>query len=437
MFCGRPSGREKSIAFMVPSKIEKYLRSRAIKGPWKIVGNERGGFDGAVIIPALAESNHLFLTLRSLAQNPREILSRFLILVVVNHREDAPLSEKSDNEHTLRRLATVDPSLEILQLAWVNAASRGLELPAKRGVGLARKIGFDLALPCLNYGKAAPPLISLDADTLVRPDYLPALLQHFQETTVPGAVIPFCHRPGSSPDQDRAIRRYELFLRAYVLGLSRAGSPYAFHTVGSAMACLAESYARMGGMNLRVAGEDFYFLNHLAKTGGIAQVKSTVVYPSARTSNRVPFGTGRSVSKLLNEEKGAVLFYQTGCFQVLQDWLTLVARNLDLEGEEIRFKAEGISVDLATYLDSIRFPAVWGKLRENFRARSTLRSGFHAWFDGLKTMKLIHHLSAGPFPRGEPESVMPVFLRWANLEPVDGLGNQLDLLRKIQIGEAY
>jgi hypothetical protein len=422
---------------MVPRNIEEYLKSRAIKGPWKIEGNERGGFDGAVVIPSLAESNHLFLTLRSLAQNPREILSRFLILVVVNHREDAPLSEKSDNEHTLRRLATDDLSLEMLQLAWVNAASKGFELPSKGGVGLARKIGFDLALPFLNYAQADPPLISLDADTLVRPDYLPALIRHFEKTRIPGAVIPFCHQPGSSPDQDGAIRRYELFLRAYVLGLSRAGSPYAFHTVGSAMACLAGSYARMGGMNLRVAGEDFYFLEHLAKTGGIAQVKGTVVYPSARASSRVPFGTGRSVSRLLGEEKGAVLFYQTGCFQILRDWLTLVAQNLDLEGEDIRVKAKGISVDLATYLDSIRFTAMWAKLKKNFRARSTLMSGFHGWFDGLKTMKLIHHLSAWLLPRGEPECIMTGFLQWAGLESVKAIENQLDLLRKLQIGEAY
>jgi hypothetical protein len=54
-------------------------------------------------------------------------------------------------------------------------------------------------------------------------------------------VIPFCHQQGDTPEEDQAIRRYELFLRAYVLGLARAGSPCAFHTVGSAMACTAEA----------------------------------------------------------------------------------------------------------------------------------------------------------------------------------------------------
>ena len=422
---------------MIPPHLTKYLESRAIDGPWKITASDRGDFGGAVIIPALAESDHLFTTLRSLAQNPREILSRFLVLVVVNHRENALLSDKLDNQHTLQQLAMGEPSLQGLHLAWVDAASQGLELPAKGGVGLARKIGFDLALPRLGYGPPDPLLISLDADTLVRPDYLPALIQHFQGTKIPGAVIPFCHRPGSSPEQDRAIGRYELFLRAYVLGLSRAGSPYAFHTVGSAMACLAEPYARMGGMNFRAAGEDFYFLQNLAKTGGIAQVKGTVVYPSARASHRVPFGTGRSISKLLGHEKTAVLFYQKDCFQVLRDWLTLMAQNLESEGEDIQAEAERISAHLAEYLNSIRFITVWDKLRKNFRERSMLMSAFHVWFDGLKTMKLIHYLSAGPLPRSAAERVMPGFLQWAGLEPVEGIDHQLNLLRKIQIGEPY
>jgi hypothetical protein len=422
----------------LPAHIAKYLRSRGVKGPWKITGTDQEGFDGAVVIPALAENDHLFATLQSLAKNPASFLSRFLVLVVVNHRKDAPLSDKSNNEHTLQRLAVGDPSLKELHLARVDAASQGLELPVKGGgVGLARKIGLDLSLPRLRYRPPAPLLICLDADTVVRPDYLPALMRHFQGAKVPGAVIPFCHRPGSSPDQDEAIRRYELFLRVYVLGLSRAGSPYAFHTVGSAMACSAEAYCRMGGMNLRPAAEDFYFLQQLAKTGGVAQVKGTVVYPSARPSHRVPFGTGRSISRLLGKEEGAVLFYQKDCYQILGEWLALIAQNLQSGGEEIRAHTEKISPHLGEYLDNIAFVSVWDKLRKNFPDPSNRTAGFHAWFDGLKTMKLIHHLSAGPLPRSEPENVVRGVLELAGLEPVQGIDAQLALLREIQIGEVY
>ena len=423
---------------MIPSSVKKYLDTRGLCGLWKIAGTQQGGFEGAVVIPSLAETDFLFTTLHALAQNPSELLQRFLIVVVVNHREDAPLSDKLDNQQTLQMLAAKNPSLSGLRLGWVDAASEGLELPAKRGgVGLARKIGLDLALPQLDYEKVSPLFISLDADTLVRPDYLSALIRHFQDAKVSGAVIPFCHQPGSTPEEDRAIKRYELFLRAYVLGLSRAGSPYAFHTVGSAMACSAQAYVRMGGMNVRAAGEDFYFLQQLAKTGGISKVKGTVVYPSPRASYRVPFGTGRSITRLLAGENEAVMFYQTACFQILEEWLALIARNLDAPGEEIRNKTKGISLPLTDFLGRVQFPAVWNKLKKNLRTPSTLLSGFHGWFDGLKTMKLIHHLSAGLFPRKEPEEVLPGLLQWAGLDSVEGIAKQLAVLRKIQIGEDY
>ena len=423
---------------MIPSSIGKYLASRASTGPWVIAGTARKDFDGSVVIPSLAESGLLFSTLHSLAQNPKELLSRFLVLAVVNHREDASSSEKADNRETLKRLSAGGPDLAALQIAWVDAASPGLELPARGGgVGLARKIGFDLALNRLGYGQGSPLLISLDADTLTRPDYLPAIIAHFQEAQTPGAVIPFCHQPGSNREEDRAIRRYELFLRTYVLGLDRAASPYAFHTVGSAMACTAEGYARMGGMNQRGAGEDFYFLQHLAKTGGVSRVKGTVVYPSARTSHRVPFGTGRSMTDLLSRKEGAVLFYRGECFQIMADWLALGGERPGWGAEKNPENTLDISSYLFDFLSKIKFNSVWDKLQRNFPDSRNRLKGFHDWFDGLKTMKLIHHLSAVQYPRQNPEGVVADLLRWAGLEAVEGIDSQLELLRRVQIGKAY
>jgi hypothetical protein len=421
---------------MLPVQVGKYLDSRGITGPWSIAALDRGDFDGAVVIPSLAESNCLFATLDSLAQNPPDLLSRFLVLVVVNHRVDAVPEDKTDNYRTMRSLAAGAASFAPLRLAWVDAASAGKELPAKGGgVGLSRKIGFDLALPRLSYEQGDPLLIALDADTIVRPDYLPALVSHFRTTEAGGAVIPFRHREDGMLRQRHAIRRYELFLRSYVLGLSLAGSPYAFHSVGSAMACSAGAYVRAGGMNSRVAGEDFYFLQQLYRTSAIAQVRGTVVYPSARVSHRVPFGTGRSVARLLAEEEGAVLFYQPECFHVLGKWLSHIGGNIDDKGEDLLAGTEAISPHLREYLEGIRFAEVWGKLCRTSREHKRRLSAFHDWFDGLKTMKLIHHLSAGPYPRCEPGGILPRFFRGAGLEPVEGTDRQLALLRRIQTGE--
>lgn len=418
---------------MLPSKITKYLRSRGIQGPWRITGEGGSDFAGAVVIPALAESAHLFDTLRSLAENPAELLSRFLVLVVVNNREDAYDADKADNRVTLERLENGDPTFVDLRLAWVDAASEGFELPSgKGGVGLARKIGFDLALSRLDFSSSETILVALDGDTLVRPDYLPALVRHFRASRAGGAVIPFRHQPGRTPEERGAIHRYELFLRGYVLGLSTAGSPYAFHTVGSAMACTANAYAGIGGMNSRVAAEDFYFLQQLKKTFGVEGVKGAVVYPSARSSHRVPFGTGRSVSRLLSGEESAILFYQPECFSILGRWLSLVEACLGEEGSVIRSRAEEISPHLGEYLDGARFVEGWEKLRINNRDATALHAAFHAWFDGLRTLKLVHHLSDGPLPRGEGRDLLPPLLESAGLEPFHDPDDQLALLRRVQ-----
>ncbi len=419
---------------MLPRTIEKYLASRAVSGPWKIEGTPREDFRGAVVIPSLAEYDLLFSTLRSLAQNPPDLLAQTLIIVVVNQSREAPTPVKNNNQQTLEALQAGDSSWKVLQLGWIDAASPKKEVPPKvAGVGMARKIGLDLALLRLDFRRPSPLLISLDADTLCRPDYLPALFRHFEETGIPGAAVPFCHQPGETPEQEQAILRYELFLRSYVLGLERAGSPYAFHTVGSAMACTAEAYARIGGMKVRSAGEDFYFLEQLAKSGGVVPLRGTMVYPSARSSNRVPFGTGRSM--MMAQGKKGVLFYQKETYRILKEWLNLVGQSLDQGGESIESSAGIISDDLSIYIHQIKFRYYWDKLKKNFNTPTSLMKGFHVWFDALKTMKLIHHLSAGPFPRRNPENVMPDLFSWAGLEPVEGTSPQLEILRRVQNGE--
>ena len=387
------------------------------------------------MIPALAESATLFATLLSLAENPTEFCARFLVLVVVNHRTDAPAADKADNLATLRLLAGAAPRFSRLRLAWVDAASAGLEMPAKGGgVGLARRIGLDLAMSRLDGLHGDPLLVCLDADTLVQPDYLPALARHFARSACGAAVIPFCHQRGPTAESDRIIMRYELFLRGYVLGLTLAGSPYAFHSVGSAMACRASAYVKIGGMNSRAAGEDFYFLQQLARTVGVEQLGGTMVHPSPRSSHRVPFGTGRSVSRMQAGGEGEQLFYHPGCFRVLGAWLALVAARPDVDGRSLREQAGEISPSLGELLDLNRFGEIWGKLRSNHPGPDALLKAFHGWFDGLKTMKLIHHLSAGPFPRCGPDEALAELFAWQGLNQISGVEQRLECLRTLQNG---
>lgn len=412
---------------MIP--LSAYLAKRAAGAPWRIAGQPPKLYAGAVVIPSLAERLNLPLTLRSLSLNPPELLDRFLIMVVVNQRADATPAERDDNLATLVALPGWKEMYGLAHLHWVDAASPGLELPPKQGVGLARKIGMDLALAHLDPGSGDPLLVCLDADTLVEPDYLPAISAHFAPAAPGGAVIPYCHRPAADPLGQAAIDRYELFLRAYVLGLELAGSPWAFHTVGSAMACRASAYLAAGGMNRRLAGEDFYFLQQVHKVAGVAPLKGTTVHPSPRSSNRVPFGTGRAVGDMLANGDGELLFYQPVLFGILGEFLETVTRHDGAGGDWLLRRAEGISPSLRGYLEQARFATAWDNMRRHNPDGSRLMRAFHGWFDAFRTMRLMHHLTDSGWPRIEPEEAVPPLLRRAGLDCPDTVAAMLALLR--------
>lgn len=416
---------------MIPSAVTTYLARRPLPASWRITPPPAGRYRGAVVIPCLAELSTLPETLASLSRNPPELLDRFLILVVVNNRTDAPPGDREDNLAILDSLPSWQRQFGLDQLCWVDAASPGNELPAGQGVGLARRIGLDLALPRLDWGED-PLLICLDGDTTVQPDYLPAIIDHFRTASAGGAAIPFRHRPAPDPAGQTAIERYELFLRAYVLGLELAGSPWAFHTVGSAMACRASAYLRSGGMNDRLAGEDFYFLQQLQKVSGVAPLSGTTVHPSPRASHRVPFGTGRSVGDMLSHGEERLLFYRPELFSIVGKWLKCVGRGMELKGEALLQRADAIDPQLAVYLHEAGFRKAWDNLRRNNPALHRREAAFHGWMDAFRTMKLMHHLTDNGRSRIEPEQALPPLFEQAGYDPPTTLSDQLELLRSLQ-----
>ena len=400
---------------------EKYLRTYGIFPQRPLVAGSVEGVEQAVVIPVLAERDSLFRTLAGIARNPPGDLQGTLVICVVNnHRPPLASDEEiADNQKTLhilrsivfRRPAAQDLSDGIredlrhiagsdLRLAFIDASSSGLEIPDRDGgVGTARKIGMDAALRIIDVrGAGGGVICCLDADTLVEENYLSAFRTYFARTGDPAAVSAYAHQKPDDPKLLAAICCYEIFLRSYVIGLSYAGSPYAFHSIGSTMACSAEGYTDVRGMNRRRAAEDFHFLNKLAKIGKIGTITETTVFPSSRPSGRVPFGTGRSMLRFLIGGTDEYRLYDPRIFVILKEWLAAMEADPDRDPETILNGAKCIHTRLEEYLRLSRFATDWTVIRKNCRAAGQLRRQFHVWFDGLKTLKLVHHLSRSVFP---------------------------------------
>ncbi len=379
------------MSFNLPADVEKYLKKFG-SDKYRLLSVPPKKFKMAVVIPAICEYDNFLLLEKSLLENDCENINEVIVIVVVNNSNSASAEIKKDNAKLIGHLKKDIPRK--LQFSLIDASSPGNEFDEKdAGVGLARKTGMDEALRIFDYNSAGENiLVCLDADCIVEKNYFSAIFKAFSGGRMSAGYVNFEHQQASSEMNQRAILCYEIFMRYYVLGLKYAGSPYAFDTVGSTIVCNYNSYIKIQGMNKRKAAEDFYFLEKLAKTAEIKRISETTVFPSPRTSFRVPFGTGKGVHKFLNEDSNHYLLYNPEIFEILKKWNSTFLGSKTETAEYYMEQAEKINPMLKVFLEINNFSSSWIKIVKTSPDSEQISKQKRFWFDGLRTLKLVHYL---------------------------------------------
>ncbi len=369
------------------------------------------GINCVVVIPAIEEYENIRCLLESLLQLDNLYLDETIFLFVINNSDEAEEKIRKDNSISLDFLRDIIQKNESdslaqkiinsnLNLALIDASSPGQEIPVKiAGVGTARKIGMDLASSLFDYSNSSKKIIvCLDADCAVERNYLNVIKESFAQNDVEVAVIDYQHRVLNNFKNEEAITWYEIFLRYYSFGLAYAGSPYSFHTIGSTIVCTDKAYKNAGGMNTKEAAEDFYFLQKLAKQFPVYRIFSTKVYPSARESLRVPFGTGKSITDFNNSEENDFLVYDPEIFEILKKWLGIFNKSGFDSADKILNNTNSIHIGLTDFLKRRKFELSWQNILDNSKSIEQLNRQKLNWFDGFKTLKLVHYLRNNYFP---------------------------------------
>ncbi len=359
-----------------------------------------------LVIPAYRESAAFFQRLATSLLRHQAVL-----LILVINQPDKFSSAHPSNTRLWQNLiyhSTEQSALGNLQLRSVDNTNSGVllvdrfsptrQIPEKQGVGLARKIGADIALALINNRYIVKPWIyTSDADAHLPGDYFSALsfTDDSNGTTQPAAVIYSFRHLCDSTAVGQATKLYEQRMLQYVDGLRKAGSPYSFQTIGSAIAVSAKHYAQVRGFPKRSGGEDFYLLNKLAKTGVIHNLPAPLITIEARQSDRVPFGTGPAINKLLLEESldKAEIFYHPKIFAELKTWLDVM--NLS---QKVALKNLPLSIDMMEGLQAIGADKAIEAARKVSTSSQSYSKHMNTWFDGFKTLKLIHHLRDNAYP---------------------------------------
>ncbi len=345
-------------------------------------------YDALIAIPCCNEFASLPQTLKSLEENPGEEIQRTLVIVNVNQRAGM---DRQNNEATLAWLKGFETKLN---LAWLNHVSGEAAYPEKFGVGLAR---HQACTAGLGFIAANAPVISLDADSPVNAQYLPKIFNHLKmNPEFRAGHVNFKHRHCGSAGERQAVLIYEEHLKRHRRLLEIAQSPHAWYAIGSTIVCTKEAYLKAGGYHCRrMAGEDFYLLQQLAKTGcKISMIEDAFVYPSDRISERVPFGTGKAVSDII--KNGVWLTYHDNCYRDLGELLATIKAQLGESAETILARAP---LNCVNWLKARKFEDVWPKLKSNARDAPMLWQRFNEWLDAFQTLKLIHYLSDHYYPR--------------------------------------
>jgi hypothetical protein len=270
------------------------------------------------------------------------------------------------------------------------------QLPLKdAGVGLARKILMDEACFRFNLNNNAKGIIaSFDADCKVDGNYLISIEQLFKKNQkLNGCSIYFEHLiegDAYSKFQYLAITKYELHLRYYIEALRYAGFPYSFHTIGSCFAVKADAYVKQGGMNKRKAGEDYYFLQKIIALGNFTELNTTRVIPSLRLSNRVPFGTGAALNKMMLANNIEYFTFNPQAFVQIKLLFSKIEKLYKANKNEIVIYTSDLHIALQNFLYKNKALEKINEINGNSNSLASFKKRFFNWFNGLMILQFLN-----------------------------------------------
>jgi len=413
--------------------IERYAEPEVCAGV--ALGDAGRRYAAIVTLPACGEGDSLFAALDSV---PLCAAGPVLIVVIVNESEGAAPSVLEANRIAIARLAdgTTDTAMSHVRIGQYGEHDLVLiertettALPPGQGVGLARKIAADFAIGLWSRaGLDSHWIHCTDADALLPGDY-------FDRPRGETAALTFDFRHEGSA----AVLEYEAYLRYSVLGLHAAGSPWAWHAIGSTLALDARAYTRVRGFPRREAAEDFHLLAKLSKLAAVAPLRGEPIRLDDRPSARVPFGTGLAMRRARERSRTGqpLLVPDPRVYAGLASWqraLGMLARDPERPVSDAIDRACAGSVVAGADLRAAL--AATGALQsaEKILAKQKDPGRFlHENFDALASLRLLHELRDRRFP------AFPLARAIAEAdfldEAVRAAGNDLEAVREALLNQ--
>jgi hypothetical protein len=253
----------------------------------------------------------------------------------------------------------------------------------------------------------AKVLACLDADTLVKENYV-SELNRFYQNKMDCATMNFFHpmlddENKNSEKINSAILSYENYIKNHSKKLAECGTPFCYSPLGRIIVCSDKMYCECGGMKNKLAGEDFYFIQEMIKNVisknpkkilNPIEVLQTTVMPATRFSDRVLFGTGKALEEIVDGNFSKAKLFKDEEYLEIKNFINLFndlnKKNFPLE---LQREAEKKCRRLYYFLYEDGFFDDWKSIvANNQKSSEKLEIAFHCKFDGLKIIRALHYL---------------------------------------------
>lgn len=282
----------------------------------------------------------------------------------------------------------------------------------KYGVGWARKILMDEIALIAN---PEDIIISLDADTVFNSGYFSSVVKTIQNHPKAVALaVPYYHLLTNNQETDRHILRYEIYMRYYSLNLWRIKCPYNFTALGSAIALPVWAYRKIKGITPHISGEDFYFLLKLRKLGDVILWNTEKVYPAARYSDRVFFGTGPAMIKGKSGDWSSYPIFHTQLFDEVEQSFKAF---FNLHKTDINFPMKSFLTK------QFRDEKWYLKLRNNNPSITTFIKACHDKVDALRILQFLKYKQNLRNDQDEKNLIAFLNVFYTNNSPIKNISN--------------
>ncbi|MDR2840697.1 MAG: hypothetical protein LBV75_05475 [Paludibacter sp.] len=282
------------------------------------------------------------------------------------------------------------------------------------GAGIPRKIGMDYAADKF-FGLNCPNgiIAATDADALFDSNYLQEIYRNFTEKSLKSATIHF-HHPTEHLSINDPIRisteSYEEYLHYFRAALQFIAFPYPYYTIGSCFAVTADTYRKVGGMGRQQAGEDFYFLHKVFPLGKTDFIDTTCVYPAARISYRVPFGTGPEIGKMIEKGELHKKSYQAEAFEQIRKFIVLCESFYDKNSDFAEQEINNLPDYFKVFLEKEYFTEKIAEIKRYTTNFQSYRKRFFSYFNALKIIQLLNVMHVSQYKLSEVRIEYPKML---------------------------